>query len=73
MKNKFKKELNVFTQRVVITLSRTAILMLLWNVIVTDLFGLSEIGFWRAMGLIIVCGLLFRTNKFKPFKWNKLK
>lgn len=34
--------------------------MLLWNALMPDIFGLTEIGFWQSMGLLALCGCLFR-------------
>jgi uncharacterized membrane protein len=37
--------------------------MLLWNWIIPALFGLTKITFWQAIGLNLLCGLLFKgTN-----------
>lgn len=36
--------------------------MLLWNGLVPEIFSLPEIGFLQAMGLVILCGFLFRAN-----------
>lgn len=35
------------------------LVMLLWNATVTVIFGLTEIGFWRAVGVMLLCNLLF--------------
>lgn len=42
--------------------------MLLWNWLMPELFGLSEITFWQAIGLNILCTILFRPtiNVKKP-------
>ena len=34
--------------------------MWLWNALMPDIFGLMEIGFWQAMGLMMLSGCLFR-------------
>jgi hypothetical protein len=36
--------------------------MLLWNWLMPELFGLSEITFWQAIGLNILCTILFRPT-----------
>ena len=36
--------------------------MLLWNWLIPELFGLSEITFWQAIGLNILCTILFRPS-----------
>lgn len=33
--------------------------MLLWNWLMPDLFGLPEISFWQAAGLLLLCKILF--------------
>lgn len=35
------------------------IVMLLWNWLMPDLFGLSTISFWQAAGLLLLCKILF--------------
>ncbi len=37
-------------------------LMLLWNWLMPDLFGLPEIGYWQAVGLFVLCHLLFKGH-----------
>jgi hypothetical protein len=36
--------------------------MLLWNWLIPEIFGLSEITFWQAIGLNVLCTILFRPN-----------
>lgn len=36
--------------------------MLLWNWLMTDLFGLSTIGYWQALGILVLCHLLFKSH-----------
>lgn len=38
------------------------LVMLLWNWVAVELFGLPAIGFWLAFGLRWLCGLLFRSR-----------
>lgn len=33
--------------------------MLLWNALIPAIFGLTKITFWQALGLKMLCGLLF--------------
>lgn len=35
--------------------------MLLWNALIPVIFGLTKITFWQALGLEMLCGLLFRS------------
>ena len=34
------------------------ILMLLWNAVIPGIFGLTTLGYWSAMGLYVICGIL---------------
>lgn len=36
-----------------------AIVMLLWNAILPELFEVNSISFWQALGLLILCKILF--------------
>lgn len=36
--------------------------MLLWNWLMPELFGLKEIGFWQALGLLFLSGFLFKSS-----------
>ena len=36
------------------------LLMLLWNWLMPTIFGLIKINFWKALGLIILCRILFK-------------
>lgn len=37
-------------------------LMFLWNVLMPELFGLKTIGFWQAVGLNVLCSILFKGS-----------
>jgi hypothetical protein len=37
-------------------------LMLIWNWLMPELFGLSEITFWQAIGINILSTILFRPS-----------
>jgi len=37
----------------------SAAVMLLWNWLLPVLFGLSSISFWQALGILVLCRLLF--------------
>ena len=37
------------------------ILMLIWNAAIPSIFGLPTLGYWSAMGLYLVCSLLFKS------------
>jgi len=36
--------------------------MILWNLLMPDIFGLPEIGFWQACGLNMLSAILLRSN-----------
>jgi hypothetical protein len=36
-----------------------AAVMLLWNALVPAIFGLTSINFWQALGLLVLCHILF--------------
>jgi len=35
-------------------------LMILWNILMPEIFGLPEIGFWQAFGLNLLSAILFK-------------
>ncbi len=35
------------------------VVMLLWNWLMPALFGLKAIGYWQALGLVVLCRILF--------------
>jgi hypothetical protein len=47
-----------------------AIVMLLWNLLLPEIFKLPQIGFWQAAGLLVLSRLLFgrRGVKFEGWK-----
>jgi len=36
-----------------------AVVMLLWNWLMPSLFGLTVVSFWQALGLLVLCRILF--------------
>jgi hypothetical protein len=42
--------------------------MLLWNWLMPVLFHLPEIGFWQAVGLLFLCGFLFKSSSVNAKK-----
>jgi hypothetical protein len=44
----------------IILLALPLILMLLWNAVIPGMFGLPTLGYWSAMGLYLVCNILFK-------------
>jgi len=45
----------------IILLAFPLILMLIWNAVIPSIFGLPTLGYWSAMGLYLVCSLLFKS------------
>lgn len=39
--------------------------MWLWNWLMPDLFSLTEINFWQALGINVLSGILFRDYSLK--------
>ena len=48
---------------VIILLVLPLILMLIWNAVITGMFGLPTLGYWSAIGLYVVCNILFGITK----------
>ena len=42
----------------------SAIVMLLWNWLMPAIFGLITISFWQALGILVLCRLLFGSFGF---------
>lgn len=40
------------------------IVMLLWNWLMPDIFGLKEITYWQAWGLVVLAHILFKAGKW---------
>lgn len=38
------------------------VLMLLWNAILVPLFGFGILEFWWAVGIILICNILFKST-----------
>ena len=49
----------------------TAIVMLLWNALLPDIFGITTITFWQALGILILSKILF--GGFGPGKGDHHK
>jgi hypothetical protein len=44
---------------VVVTAALAGIVMFLWNALLPGLFHLPQLAFWQALGLLLLCRLLF--------------
>lgn len=42
--------------------------MWLWNWLMPELFGLQTVNFWQALGLLVLCGALFRSSSSSSSK-----
>lgn len=48
--------------------------MLLWNWVVPPIFsGAAEIGYWRALGLLVLCRILFGGFRGRHGGWHEKK
>ena len=64
--DKFKMEnLAVFIIVLVSNLLYAIPLMLLWNWLMPEIFGLIKINLWQAFGLLLLMWFLFETEKIK--------
>lgn len=58
--NKFRRKKPVFILFIIaVVFALPAIVMLLWNAILPDVVGVSEINYWQAMGIFILSKILF--------------
>ncbi len=60
----------VVTGFVVVSLLLTALLQLLWNMTLPDLFGTKTIGYWQAFRLLLIVSILFGPGTFVRFNGN---
>lgn len=44
----------------------SALVQLLWNGVVTDIFQVKTISYWQAAGLFVLCKILFSSFRFGP-------
>ncbi len=56
------KILGVIGLVVVIAVLMTLPTMWLWNWLMPTIFGLIKIGFWQALGLNLLAGILFKSS-----------
>lgn len=49
----------------------SAIVMLLWNAVVPDVTGFKSISYWQAMGLMLLCKILFGGFRGGFHKWKQ--
>jgi hypothetical protein len=49
------------------------IVLLLWNALLPPLFGWPRIGFWQALGLLVLCRILFGGHGFHGSPRSKFR
>ena len=60
MSDKFKRNPAVFVIGAIAMFALvTAIVMWLWNALLPEIIGVKSIGFWQAMGILVLCKILF--------------
>ena len=62
MKNSFEAIAAIMGMIAIVIVLLGYPLMLLWNWLMPELFGLPEITFWQAIGLNILCTIMFRPT-----------
>ena len=62
MKNSFKAIAAFLGMIAIVIVLLGYPLMLIWNWLMPELFGLSEITFWQAIGINILSTILFRPS-----------
>jgi hypothetical protein len=40
--------------------------LLLWNWLMPDIFGLPEISYWQAWGIVLLAHILFKAGRWTP-------
>ncbi|TAI47369.1 hypothetical protein [Flagellimonas allohymeniacidonis] len=65
---------------IVFTLLAGYVTMLLWNWLMPDIFGLTSIGYWQALGILVLAKLLFglgnhssKSSKSKAKRKEKME
>jgi len=49
---------------VAVTLALAALLQLLWNMTLPDVFGFKTINYWQAFRLLLIAAILFGPSEF---------
>ena len=57
--------INKFISYAVIFILYTGTLWFLWNQVVSDVFNLSPINIWQAIGLFVLCNICFKSSNIK--------
>jgi len=70
--NKWKKRRFLFIPLIIAAIfGFSAVVMLLWNALIPDIFHWSVITIWQAMGLLVLCRILFGGFHFRRPGWRK--
>lgn len=51
----------MITVRLIVVVGFSAVVMLLWNLLIPEIFGLKIINFWQAAGLFILSRIMFSS------------
>jgi magnesium-transporting ATPase (P-type) len=55
---------------IIITIAMTLLVMSLWNALIPELFGLKPLSFWMALGLLVLCRILFGGMGMGPLMFR---
>ncbi len=86
MSNKVKGKIAFFVLAgIAMFFAVSGIVMWLWNALLPEIIGVKSIGFWQAMGILVLCKILFggfggkgekkcfRKESFQKINEEKLK
>ncbi len=63
--NKWRMKKLMFIPLIIVGIfAMGSVVMLLWNALIPEIFGLMEITFWQAIGLLALSKILFGGNGF---------
>ena len=73
-----KKKAGMIALAVLFGLIVTLVVMLLWNWLMPDIFGLTTINFWQALGLLVLSKIFFsggwkksRHGSHNSWQWKR--
>lgn len=73
MKNNAKYNKFFILVPILIFLTVTGIVMLLWNGLLPEILGVKTISYWQAMGILVLSKILFGGFHCAPGKFRKWK
>ncbi len=69
---RWRRRVRFFSFALISFLAGSLLLMLLWNALMPDLFGLPELDFLQAMGLLLLSRILFGGRPLVPRgRWRR--